>query len=187
MIWHKLGTFSVARAIRGETSSHLSLLDLFVAPASLGSEMALSLTHHSGGTPFCQSLHARVNPSASLHLRSRKPFLQAGSLNVSCVASSQEDTSQESTDREKDGTTDGRTSTGLPKPRIDDLSVKKRGSERAGFLSMLFKDLAGNLAPREKGDIRDVVLMSLSFAVYVYISQKLVCAYCIWQSMNRSF
>ncbi|KAH7296185.1 hypothetical protein KP509_26G012300 [Ceratopteris richardii] len=52
---------------------------------------------------------------------------------------------------------------------------------------MLFKDLAGNLAPREKGDIRDVVLMSLSFAVYVYISQKLVCAYCIWQSMNRSF
>jgi hypothetical protein len=38
------------------------------------------------------------------------------------------------------------------------------------------------MAPRKKGDIQDVILMSISFALYVYISQKLVCAYCIWQS-----
>ncbi|CAA6659146.1 unnamed protein product [Spirodela intermedia] len=33
-------------------------------------------------------------------------------------------------------------------------------------------------SPKQKGDWKDVLLMSLSFAVYVYISQKLVCAYC---------
>ncbi|GJP35228.1 hypothetical protein CLOM_g19736 [Closterium sp. NIES-68] len=33
------------------------------------------------------------------------------------------------------------------------------------------------ITPRQKGDIRDVTLVSLSFAVLVYISQRLVCAY----------
>jgi len=41
------------------------------------------------------------------------------------------------------------------------------------------------MSPRRKGDIWDVMLMSISFAVYVYISQKIVCAYCMWQSMLR--
>jgi len=41
------------------------------------------------------------------------------------------------------------------------------------------------VAPRRKGDILDVMLMSISFAVYVYISQKIVCAYCMWQSMQH--
>lgn len=45
--------------------------------------------------------------------------------------------------------------------------------------------LRNRLAPRHKGDIWDVVLMSISFAVYVYISQKIVCAYCMWQSMLK--
>lgn len=39
-------------------------------------------------------------------------------------------------------------------------------------------DMVGFMAPREKGDIRDVILMSFSFAVLVYISQRLVCLYC---------
>nr|CAB3501574.1 unnamed protein product [Digitaria exilis] len=32
-----------------------------------------------------------------------------------------------------------------------------------------------SLSPKRKGDWKDVTLMSFSFAVYVYISQKLVC------------
>ncbi|KAK8614399.1 hypothetical protein V6N13_122757 [Hibiscus sabdariffa] len=31
----------------------------------------------------------------------------------------------------------------------------------------------------------DVMLMSLSFAVYVYMSQMLVCAYCSWTSLPK--
>uniref|UniRef100_A0A0A9CZX3 Uncharacterized protein n=1 Tax=Arundo donax TaxID=35708 RepID=A0A0A9CZX3_ARUDO len=40
-----------------------------------------------------------------------------------------------------------------------------------------------SLSPKQKGDWKDVTLMSFSFAVYVYISQKLVCTYCAWLSM----
>ncbi|XP_051182515.1 uncharacterized protein [Lolium perenne] len=40
-----------------------------------------------------------------------------------------------------------------------------------------------NLSPKQKGDWKDVALMSLSFAVYVYISQKIVCTYCAYVSM----
>lgn len=49
----------------------------------------------------------------------------------------------------------------------------------------LVKGLKENLSPKQKGDWKDLVLMSLSFAVYVYISQKLVCAYCVWTSMLK--
>ncbi|KAJ1398588.1 hypothetical protein SESBI_30911 [Sesbania bispinosa] len=42
-----------------------------------------------------------------------------------------------------------------------------------------------NLSPQQKGDWKDLLLMSLSFAVYVYISQKLVCAYCAWTSIPK--
>jgi len=41
------------------------------------------------------------------------------------------------------------------------------------------------VSPRRKGNIWDVMLMSISFVVYVYISQKIVCAYCMWQSMLK--
>ncbi|KAF2618460.1 hypothetical protein F2Q68_00041362 [Brassica cretica] len=37
-----------------------------------------------------------------------------------------------------------------------------------------------NLKPEKKGDMKDLMLMSLSFAVYVYISQLMVCAYFAW-------
>ena len=40
-----------------------------------------------------------------------------------------------------------------------------------------------SLSPKQKGDWKDVTLMSFSFAVYVYISQKIVCTYCAWISM----
>lgn len=44
-------------------------------------------------------------------------------------------------------------------------------------------DVRESLSPKQKGDWKDVALMSLSFAVYVYISQKIVCTYCAWVSM----
>ncbi|KAK1413303.1 hypothetical protein QVD17_35075 [Tagetes erecta] len=60
------------------------------------------------------------------------------------------------------------------KQRLMDVfvSVKKLGR--------VFKE---SLSPKRKGDWKDLVLMSLSFAIYVYISQKIVCAYCAWMSV----
>ncbi|GFP92093.1 hypothetical protein PHJA_001353500 [Phtheirospermum japonicum] len=59
------------------------------------------------------------------------------------------------------------------------LTLKKflSGVEKHG------KGLKDNLSPKHKGDWKDITLMSLSFAVYVYMSQKIVCAYCVWMSM----
>lgn len=45
------------------------------------------------------------------------------------------------------------------------------------------KRVKQNMSPQQKGDWKDLLLMSLSFAVYVYISQKLVCAYFAWTVM----
>ncbi|CAN8278855.1 unnamed protein product [Cochlearia groenlandica] len=47
-----------------------------------------------------------------------------------------------------------------------------------------------NSKPERKGDMKDLMLMSLSFAVYVYISQLIVCAYFAWTHVtlpNRSW
>ncbi|ESQ45302.1 hypothetical protein EUTSA_v10010836mg [Eutrema salsugineum] len=41
-----------------------------------------------------------------------------------------------------------------------------------------------NLKPEKKGDMKDLMLMSLSFAVYVYISQLMVCAYFAWTHVS---
>ncbi|KAL3680223.1 hypothetical protein R1sor_023179 [Riccia sorocarpa] len=48
----------------------------------------------------------------------------------------------------------------------------------SNLISAFMDDMAGFMAPREKGDIRDLVLMSFSFALFIYISQHLVHAYC---------
>ncbi|KAL8204353.1 hypothetical protein R6Q57_009976 [Mikania cordata] len=45
--------------------------------------------------------------------------------------------------------------------------------------------LKESLSPKRKGDWKDLVLMSLSFAIYIYISQKIVCAYCAWMSVFK--
>ncbi|KAL0425632.1 UNVERIFIED_CONTAM: Zinc finger A20 and AN1 domain-containing stress-associated protein 5 [Sesamum radiatum] len=54
-----------------------------------------------------------------------------------------------------------------------------------GGVEKLGKGIKDNLSPERKGDWKDLALMSLSFAVYVYMSQKIVCAYCAWMSMLR--
>ncbi|KAL8496043.1 hypothetical protein ACS0TY_019955 [Phlomoides rotata] len=53
-----------------------------------------------------------------------------------------------------------------------------------GGVEKVGKGLQDKLSPKRKGDWKDVTLMSLSFAVYVYMSQKIVCAYCAWISMQ---
>jgi len=70
----------------------------------------------------------------------------------------------------------------------DVVSNKKLQTLRQALMQQLKLDkaideLVSFMAPREKGDIRDVILMSLSFAVLVYISQRLVCAYCTLRHM----
>ncbi|KAK3150885.1 hypothetical protein QOZ80_3AG0238980 [Eleusine coracana subsp. coracana] len=67
---------------------------------------------------------------------------------------------------------------------------EKKSASWAATAERLFGDVvkAGmaareSLSPKQKGDWKDVTLMSFSFAVYVYISQKLVCTYCAWISM----
>lgn len=53
------------------------------------------------------------------------------------------------------------------------------GAEKFG------KGLKENLSPQQKGDWKDLTLMSLSFAVYVYMSQRIVCAYFAWMSIPK--
>ena len=64
---------------------------------------------------------------------------------------------------------------------------RKQESFRPNFLGFeeLGKSLKESLSPKQKGDWKDLTLMSLSFAVYVYISQRIVCAYFVWMSMPR--
>ncbi|KAK8516540.1 hypothetical protein V6N13_097827 [Hibiscus sabdariffa] len=47
------------------------------------------------------------------------------------------------------------------------------------------RGLKESMSPQHKGDWKDLMLMSLSFAVYVYMSQMIVCAYCSWMSMPK--
>ncbi|OIV92564.1 hypothetical protein TanjilG_02327 [Lupinus angustifolius] len=75
------------------------------------------------------------------------------------------------------------------------LSSKDRENKDKGGKLRMLKMLSGfekvgkrlkqNLSPQQKGDWKDLFLMSLSFAVYVYISQKLVSAYFAWTSMPK--
>ncbi|KAL2631891.1 hypothetical protein R1flu_016577 [Riccia fluitans] len=63
----------------------------------------------------------------------------------------------------------------------------KEKGRSSNIISALLDDMAGFMAPREKGDIRDVVLMSFSFALFIYISQHLVHAYCVLKHTLQPF
>ncbi|KAK2637030.1 hypothetical protein Ddye_031822 [Dipteronia dyeriana] len=74
----------------------------------------------------------------------------------------------------------------------DKSSTPKTRKENKKLFSQIFsgvdkfgKSLKDMLSPKQKGDWKDLVLMSLSFAVYVYISQQIVCAYFAWTSMPQ--
>ncbi|XP_021890804.1 uncharacterized protein LOC110809318 [Carica papaya] len=57
-------------------------------------------------------------------------------------------------------------------------------TEKVGKL--LKEKLNLDLNPKQKGDWKDLMLMSLSFAVYVYISQQIVSAYfAYWISIPK--
>ncbi|KAF5193121.1 hypothetical protein FRX31_017290 [Thalictrum thalictroides] len=63
------------------------------------------------------------------------------------------------------------------------IKVSKIFSRLTVNAEKLGKELKDSLSPKKKGDWKDVMLMSISFAVYVYISQLIVTAYCSWVSM----
>lgn len=76
------------------------------------------------------------------------------------------------------------------------MKIKKKKTDKEerpwvlgvyGEVEKAGRRLKDSLSPKKKGDWQDLMLMSLSFAVYVYISQKLVCAYCAWMSMVKNF
>ncbi|XVF22933.1 hypothetical protein REPUB_Repub12eG0213500 [Reevesia pubescens] len=71
-------------------------------------------------------------------------------------------------------------------------TTKKAKEENRQLFSQVFagvqkfgRGLKENMSPKRKGDWKDLMLMSLSFAVYVYMSQKIVCAYFAWMSMPK--
>ena len=66
---------------------------------------------------------------------------------------------------------------------LKSLSNLASGKGVAGVMDSVVKFLA----PRKHGDLRDVTLVSLSFAVLVYISQRLVCAYCAFMYMAETW
>ncbi|CAN1316751.1 hypothetical protein LINPERPRIM_LOCUS30180 [Linum perenne] len=74
-------------------------------------------------------------------------------------------------------TTKGRKQVKKEKLALSEMLMSSVDKFRKGFKE--------SLSPKQKGDWKDVVLMSFSFAVYVYMSQQLVCAYCVWQSMMK--
>ncbi|CAI7781094.1 unnamed protein product [Closterium sp. NIES-53] len=62
----------------------------------------------------------------------------------------------------------------------DDSSRRRKAQdteEVKGGVAGAVESLLRFITPRQKGDIRDITLVSLSFAILVYISQRLVCAY----------
>ncbi|PIA53633.1 hypothetical protein AQUCO_00900302v1 [Aquilegia coerulea] len=65
------------------------------------------------------------------------------------------------------------------------IKVSKIFSRLSVGVEKLGKGLKDSLSPKKKGDWKDVMLMSISFAVYVYISQKIVTAYCSWVSIFK--
>nr|GMD71838.1 putative RNA/RNP complex-1-interacting phosphatase [Ipomoea batatas] len=77
-----------------------------------------------------------------------------------------------------------------PEPLKPRTHKEKKGKTLAvveilGGVEKLGKWLKDSLGPKKKGDWKDLALMSLSFAVYVYISQQIVCAYCAWMSLLK--
>eukprot|EP00271_Cylindrocystis_brebissonii_P017851 TRINITY_DN481_c0_g5_i1.p1 TRINITY_DN481_c0_g5~~TRINITY_DN481_c0_g5_i1.p1 ORF type:complete len:295 (+),score=47.37 TRINITY_DN481_c0_g5_i1:394-1278(+) len=64
---------------------------------------------------------------------------------------------------------------------------ERRGRGSEGEQKWSLDAFAAFLTPREKGDFMDVTLMSLTFAVLIYISQRLVCAYCAFQFEPKSY
>ncbi|KAL0464442.1 UNVERIFIED_CONTAM: hypothetical protein Slati_0331800 [Sesamum latifolium] len=48
-----------------------------------------------------------------------------------------------------------------------------------GGVEKLGKGIKDNLSPERKGDWKDLALMSLSFAVYVYVTEDCLCLLCM--------
>lgn len=75
-----------------------------------------------------------------------------------------------------------------PHFRSDDKDNKTGKEKKLSLMESVDKlgrGIKESLSPKQKGDWKDLLLMSLSFAIYIYISQKIVCAYCAWTSVFK--
>ncbi|XVE76741.1 hypothetical protein DITRI_Ditri13aG0005700 [Diplodiscus trichospermus] len=75
-----------------------------------------------------------------------------------------------------------------PTEKSKSTTTKKEQKEKRQIFAGLQKfgrGLKETMSPQQKGDWKDLMLMSFSFAVYVYMSQKIVCAYFAWMSMPK--
>lgn len=63
-------------------------------------------------------------------------------------------------------------------PKMKQDKVRRPPSMK--FLDKFVRSVRESMRPQRKGDWKDLMLMSVSFAVYVYVSQKIVCAYYAW-------
>ncbi|KAJ6409189.1 hypothetical protein OIU84_008815 [Salix udensis] len=79
------------------------------------------------------------------------------------------------------------TDTSSSKEKKENKQDKQLVRQIFGSVENFGKGLKDSLSPKQKGDWKDVMLMSLSFAVYVYMSQKIVCAYCAWVSKLKQW
>ncbi|GAQ90559.1 hypothetical protein KFL_006560030 [Klebsormidium nitens] len=60
----------------------------------------------------------------------------------------------------------------MQKVKLPKIDMKALSDQAWGFMT-----------PQTKGDAKDIFYCSLSFAVLVYMSQRLVCAYCAVQHL----
>ncbi|KAB5541019.1 hypothetical protein DKX38_013993 [Salix brachista] len=65
------------------------------------------------------------------------------------------------------------TDTSSSKEKKESKQDKQLVRQIFGAVENFGKGLKDSLSPKQKGDWKDVMLMSLSFAVYVYMSQKI--------------
>ena len=90
------------------------------------------------------------------------------------------------------GSSDLAAGKGLASGPAEEEEMEKRPPQKSGAAAWahpgrLLEMLALLVLPREHGDIRDVTLVCLYFALLVYISQRLVCAYCFMSMSFRDF
>ncbi|MCO5605699.1 hypothetical protein L7F22_059883 [Adiantum nelumboides] len=201
MTWQKTTNFEALGKLGGILFDKISLQSIVICgsrllrllPTAVCVMTAAIASCYGGRSLFSLSTaHSRGGAGSTFPSHRRKPSSQVPSFCISCVLSHKDPASQESSvpiDNDRIANSNN-SPTGSLKPSAGPHKAspsKVKDSPKLGLVPLFFQNLAGNKAPREKGDIRDVILMSLSFAVYVYISQRLVCAYCMWQAMTRHF
>lgn len=134
---------------------------------------------------FRRSLQCRADANRSSQGRISKNAVDASASSLSSTSDDMQEVSSSSTESPKtvsQALESSEQKPKSPKERKPEATLEKILMQKLK-LDKAMDEIVGFMAPREKGDIRDVILMSLSFSVFIYISQRLVCAYCVLRHM----